>query len=90
MKGKPNPNGLDDLVLVGRRASVVLVAPDPVPDTGDDAGCDEDHGGVVDQVSGDGDGCGHAEKRHSQKRPSCGRVSGILSRVGDTKIHQSK
>lgn len=64
-----DPTRLVDLLIVGRGTSVVLVAPDPVPDSGDEAGKHEDHGGVVDSLGGDGDGGGHAEQGQGQKGP---------------------
>lgn len=54
---------------MGRRTSVILVTPGPVPDTRNHARKDEDDGGVVDGFGGNGDGGGHAEERHSQQGP---------------------
>jgi hypothetical protein len=62
--------GLKSLVLVGRRTSIVLVAPGPVPDTGNQASKHEHNGGVVHGLGGDGDDGGHAEEGHSKRRPS--------------------
>lgn len=58
-----------DLLLAGGGTGVVLVAPDPVPDTGNQAGSDEDDGGVVDRLGGDGNGTGHTKERHGEGRP---------------------
>ena len=54
------------LILVGRRTSVVLVSPSPVPDSGNQAREDEDDGSVVDGLGGDGESGGHADN-HSFK-----------------------
>lgn len=58
------------LILVGRRTSVVLVSPSPVPDSGNQAREDEDDGSVVDGLGGDGESGGHAEERHGEERPA--------------------
>jgi len=57
------------LLLVSRRTSVVLVTPDPVPDSRNQTCEDEDDGSVVDGFGGNGDHGGHAEERHGEKRP---------------------
>ena len=66
---------------MGRRASIVLVAPNPVPNTRDEASSYEDDRRVVDHFDGGGDGRRHTKERYSQKRPSCRKVSMILSNV---------
>jgi hypothetical protein len=43
------------LVVVGRGTSIVLVTPDPVPDSGDSRSKDEDNGSVVDSLGCHGD-----------------------------------
>lgn len=58
------------LVLVNRWAGVVLVAPDPVPNTGDERRGNEDSWGVVDVLGGNRDVRGHAEERKCEQRPS--------------------
>lgn len=54
---------------MGRGSSVVLVAPCPVPDTGNHAGGDEDDGGVVYGIGSYGEGTRHAEERHGKGGP---------------------
>lgn len=52
---------LTRLFLVGRRSGVVLVAPDPVPESRHAKGENEDNGSVVDRRGRHGDDRGHAE-----------------------------
>ena len=58
------------LLVVGRGTSVVLVTPNPVPDTRNKCGADEDDGGVVDSGGVDRESRGHAKQRKGQQRPS--------------------
>lgn len=54
-----------------RGAGIVLVAPGPVPDTGDEHGGDEHNGSIVDCLGCDGDDSRHAKQWHSKQRPGC-------------------
>jgi hypothetical protein len=54
---------------MGRRSSIVLVAPYHVPNGGNERGGDKDGGGVVDVGGVDGDRGWHAEERQSQQGP---------------------
>lgn len=52
-----------------RGAGIVLVAPGPVPDAGNRRRGNEDDGGVVDGLGGDGDDSRHTEERQSEQGP---------------------
>lgn len=54
-----------------RGAGIVLVAPGPVPDTGDEHRGNEHNGGIVDGLGCDGDDSRHAKQRHGKQRPGC-------------------
>lgn len=57
---------------VGRRADVVLVAPNEVPQTGGDDDADKHDAGVVHGFEIDRDGSGHTEQRDGEEGPRCG------------------
>lgn len=57
------------LLLVSRGASVVLVTPDPVPDTRHERREDKHNRRVVDSGGENRDGRGHAEERHGKGGP---------------------
>ena len=71
---------------MGRRTSIVLVTPDPVPDTRNHASKDEDDGGVVDGFGGNGDGGGHAEEGHSQQRPGESDPVGDSTKLSEVEL----
>lgn len=54
-----------------RGAGIVLVAPGPVPNAGNRRRGNEDNGGVVDGLGGDGDDSRHTEQRQSEQGPGC-------------------
>ena len=70
------PAALDGSVFLDWWAGVVLLAPDEVPDGGDEDEGEEDNGGVVHGFGCDGEVRWHAEKRHSESRPGWCMLAG--------------
>lgn len=73
------------LILVHRGAGIVLVAPGPVPDTGDEHRGNEHNGSIVDCLGCDGDDSRHAKQRHGKQGPGCEtyQVSQLLSNTSN-------
>lgn len=66
-----SPPSLQDGIFVRGGTLVVLLAPDKVPEGGDEDDGGEDDGGVVHGGGGDSAEGGHAEQRGGKSGPGC-------------------